>query len=212
MRSNPSEIPKKNSVTHASTRSPYSDERINWLRSKVESSLYVEFEQSKLPPTVVSRPMGVQVDIPFSPDCFLDCLTRDENRNLQLLMDYLQDTGESNMSGLVFWFESVSNKLDVKVNLPVEQEVVERLSVSENARTNSSHTDDSMNDLSNKHGNSLSSSIEGGQKSLTESASILPQPTSRPLTNAPADLHQGKSEKELLKSLSQGIHDCLSKK
>lgn len=63
------------------------DDRITWLRSKLESGLMVEFSTAKN-------------------DIFTDCLERDERRNLRGLIDFLDDN--TSKTSLIFWVESVS--------------------------------------------------------------------------------------------------------
>ena len=111
--------------THASVpHNPYSDERINWIKSKVETSLQVEFERSIQEPQVISRPLHVQkVDIPRTKDSFLDCLERENNKNLQLLMNYLQDVGPSSQtsSSLLFWYSSLNRSSPYSIGLKMLQ-------------------------------------------------------------------------------------------
>ena len=191
MVNNSAENTKKNSASHAVLpRNPYNDERVTWLRAKVESSLYADFEQSKLPPTVLSRPMDVQAEIPVISDCFLDCLSRDENRNLQLLMDYLQDTGDSasgNLSALMFWFEKVTNKLEVKVNIAVEENAVADLgaaSQQQQRQTSPGFQEDSLDNLAGGDTEVLKSNTaladDNLPKPLTASSALDAVSSSRP--------------------------------
>lgn len=94
---------------------PYGDERINWIKHKVESIFSVEFDQNSQETSIVlSRHNGKRVDLPHVKDVFLDCLERNEFQNYNKLLAYMQDSHAS--SALVFWFERQQKKLDVLVD------------------------------------------------------------------------------------------------
>lgn len=79
------------------------DSRVQWVRSKLESGLFVEFEQS--------NNGGATTDI------FIDCLERDGRKNLQGLMDFLDDTANAKKtSSMIFWVET--NKVVVESAQP----------------------------------------------------------------------------------------------
>jgi dynein heavy chain len=68
------------------------DDRITWLRSKLESGLMVEFTTAKSSST--------------NQDIFTDCLERNDRSNLRGLVDFLDDN--TSKTSLIFWVESVS--------------------------------------------------------------------------------------------------------
>jgi hypothetical protein len=80
---------------------PFKDDRINWLRMKVESTLELEFEQSKQPPSIVQPSSASAADIPALPEFFSDCLMRNDKENLQKLMDFLEDMDHG--AAILFW-------------------------------------------------------------------------------------------------------------
>ncbi|KAI9009714.1 dynein heavy chain and region D6 of dynein motor-domain-containing protein [Gaertneriomyces semiglobifer] len=73
---------------------PRADDRICWLRGKVESGLMVEFRQSNGNDST-------------HPDIFWDCMERDGRRSLQSLVDFLEDNGDGR--ALLFWAETEVN-------------------------------------------------------------------------------------------------------
>ncbi len=102
--------------THAPLpHNPYSDERINWIKAKVESCLESEFLQSKQIITVLSRPPQNNDEISGISDPFEECLLRNDRHNLQFLLDYLEDLHHSSSSALMFWFENTHERKEVKI-------------------------------------------------------------------------------------------------
>ncbi|KAJ2996626.1 Dynein heavy chain 10, axonemal [Globomyces sp. JEL0801] len=98
---------------HASLPSkPYSDERINWIKTKIEHSFQQDIDESTKPARVISgaefltQPLENQVDI------FEDFFNRNEKQNLQSLMDFLEDTNHIN-SSLIFWIEKKLNDIEI---------------------------------------------------------------------------------------------------
>nr|KAJ3423035.1 Dynein heavy chain 10, axonemal [Polyrhizophydium stewartii] len=104
---------------------PYTDDRILWIRSKVESGLMVEFDEAKSPPRLVSgSPAHIPAVQPAAiADLFRECLERDGRANLQLLADFLEDTHGSHGaaasmsiqggSALVVWAEPILTSFEV---------------------------------------------------------------------------------------------------
>ncbi|KAJ3349859.1 Dynein heavy chain 10, axonemal [Entophlyctis luteolus] len=98
------------------------DERIEWIRHKVQNGLLVEFNY--VPPPI---PLGALPALPVKPvptDLWLDCLERDDKTNLKLLENFLdppankKEASPSNSPSppstcLLFWAECISEKIDV---------------------------------------------------------------------------------------------------
>eukprot|EP00842_Homolaphlyctis_polyrhiza_P003630 jgi/Hompol1/4268/HPOL_001758-RA len=92
---------------------PYTDERILWIRSKVESGLMVEFGEAKKPAKIVSgNPAYQHLQPPPVADLFRECLEREDRVNLQSLVNYLEDH-EHSASALLFWTETVTTRVEV---------------------------------------------------------------------------------------------------
>jgi hypothetical protein len=103
---------------------PFKDERINWLRKKVETTLEVEYEQSKQTPTILQPSSASPTDIPESPEFFSDCLLRNSKENLQKLMDFLEDTDHG--AAVLFWAQKqvLYHERVIQVQVPNEELVV----------------------------------------------------------------------------------------
>ncbi|KAJ3321068.1 Dynein heavy chain 10, axonemal [Boothiomyces sp. JEL0866] len=111
-------------ITHATLPTkPYNDERIAWIKRKVENSLATELENAK--EIIEQLPNHIEGE---QTDLFKDCLTRNNNENLQILMDFLEDTLKSN-TALLFWTE----KVITKVELPSQTESNEPVDISPTA-------------------------------------------------------------------------------
>lgn len=74
------------------------DDRILWIKSKLESGLYLEFEAASNK---------------NDPDLFTDCLERDERNNLQDLVNFMEDTGATRSSCILFWTEILTKKIEI---------------------------------------------------------------------------------------------------
>lgn len=113
-------------IAHAALPTkPYSDERIAWIKRKVENSLATELEHAKeileqLPNYDPNEKM----------DLFKDCLTRNNNENLQMLVDFLEDTFKSN-TALLFWTEKVVSKVELPAQQDSKQNIVTETQVTE---------------------------------------------------------------------------------
>lgn len=101
-----------------------SDERIRWIRTRVENSLQVEFEQSQQPPKITFKSHEIEVDLPVVKDAFMECLKREDGVNAQILMDYLEDVQHAS-SALVYWFEKVPGKLELVIKADSVANLVE---------------------------------------------------------------------------------------
>ncbi|EGF80533.1 hypothetical protein BATDEDRAFT_25191 [Batrachochytrium dendrobatidis JAM81] len=98
---------------------PYTDERILWLRSKVESGLMLEFDEFKNPPKLTSGSQrNKDIYPPCIPDMFKECLERQGRLNLQILLNYLEDTQESGDTALTFWVEIMTMRVEVPEDEP----------------------------------------------------------------------------------------------
>ncbi|KAI8922931.1 hypothetical protein BC831DRAFT_55725 [Entophlyctis helioformis] len=93
---------------------PYADDRIAWIRSKVESGLLIEFEDAKKPAKTIAGSVRPNLPPPSIADLFRDCLERDDRANLDAVANFLEDTRHD--AALVFWSETVS----LRVELPPE--------------------------------------------------------------------------------------------
>lgn len=79
------------------------DTRIKWVKSKVESGLFVDFDPANSNQTNTD---GLPIDL------FEECLERDGRKSLQDLMDFLEDN--VHCSALVFWTETFQKKVEQK--------------------------------------------------------------------------------------------------
>ncbi|KAJ3097104.1 Dynein heavy chain 10, axonemal [Phlyctochytrium planicorne] len=95
------------------------DERLNWLRSKVEAGLMLEFEIAKAP-----LPQNMEHTSPGADkiDLWKECLERDDRKNLRSLIEFLDAVRQISStsspmppaSTLVFWAETFYEKVEVK--------------------------------------------------------------------------------------------------
>jgi dynein heavy chain, axonemal len=116
--------------------SSYADERILWIKSKVESIFSSEIDQNNQEPSIVLSKFGdKKVDIPHVKDLFLDCLERNEEANYRKLLGYLQDPTLASPL-LVFWVEKKQGKIEVMADAEnVAEDKIESAKVSVVKRT-----------------------------------------------------------------------------
>ena len=86
-----------------------SDFRIGWIKSKVESGLFLECQEAKKPPTLKAGTAGLVPIPPAISDPFTECLQRDNGKNLELLESFLQVDSQHALAA-VFWAELVQKK------------------------------------------------------------------------------------------------------
>lgn len=108
------------------------DTRVSWLKSKVESGLFVELEAAKQVPTITQGPADLLLNpLKSSVDPFNDCLERDGGKHYAELLDFLNGSSasssvgratSSSSSALVFWAETVTLKTLVQ---PPEEVITE---------------------------------------------------------------------------------------
>ncbi|TPX78384.1 hypothetical protein CcCBS67573_g00352 [Chytriomyces confervae] len=112
------------------------DDRIVWLKQKVECGLMIEFDAAKKGPNSIlpdAEAFGFERDDLIIPpftgpaDLWRDCLERDDRRNLQLLANFLDapssssngntkgvlPSRQSQPSALLFWAETITERIDV---------------------------------------------------------------------------------------------------
>lgn len=112
-----------------------SDLRIGWIKSKVESGLFLEFQEAKKPPCLKAGKEGLVPMPPTISDPFTECLQRDNGKNLDYLESFLESPSQHALA-IVFWAElvqkttifesvtSVDKKDDVGLNAGEEENVV----------------------------------------------------------------------------------------
>ncbi|KAI8916282.1 dynein heavy chain and region D6 of dynein motor-domain-containing protein [Gorgonomyces haynaldii] len=98
---------------------PKSDDRIQWIRSKVEAGLLLAFQASKEPINILSGTPPPEFKLPETTDLFSECLERQERKNLQLLMEFLED-GPHAQSALLCWIEKETERVLIEKPKPVE--------------------------------------------------------------------------------------------
>ncbi|KAJ3299892.1 Dynein heavy chain 10, axonemal [Borealophlyctis nickersoniae] len=91
---------------------PAMDDRIAWIRSKVESGLMLEFEVATKPVPIPSKTKGGDATADKPKDLFYACLESDGRQGLQDLVDFLEDN--TTASALLFWAEPVTNRIEVQ--------------------------------------------------------------------------------------------------
>lgn len=100
------------------------DERVHWIRLKLESGLMVEFENAKT----------------NQEDLLVNCLERNERRNLIDLYNFLDDNTAK--SSLIFWTETQNIEIPLENNLadsePQNQSLEEPVAEQPAASTESS--------------------------------------------------------------------------
>lgn len=102
-----------------------SDLRIGWIKSKVESGLFLEFQEAKKPPSLKAGKEGL---VPFPPtitDPFTECLQRENGRNLEMLESFLESPSQHSLA-VVFWAELVQKKTIIETVASVEEKDAER--------------------------------------------------------------------------------------
>ena len=77
----------------------HDDLRIQWIKSKVESGLFLEFQEAKARPVLKQGPEALAPNPSLVADPFMDCLQRDGQ--LEALLTFLNGYKEG--SALVFW-------------------------------------------------------------------------------------------------------------
>jgi dynein heavy chain len=112
-----------------------SDFRIGWIKSKVESGLFLEFQQAKLPPSLKAGEEGLVPMPPTITDPFTECLEREKGKNLELLNSFLNSVNQ-NALAIVFWAELVQEKTVVNINEESKVEDVAQDEKSQDIATN----------------------------------------------------------------------------
>lgn len=95
---------------------PRTDDRITWIRTKVESGLMIEFDKAAHLPQHPNRiDTRESQSTATTGDLFWDCLERDNRINLQRLMDFLEDNEAdgATASALLVWAERFMEKIEV---------------------------------------------------------------------------------------------------
>ncbi|TPX54389.1 hypothetical protein PhCBS80983_g05954 [Powellomyces hirtus] len=88
---------------------PRYDDRICWIREKVQSGLMIEFEKAK-----TAIPNANSDAAPPTIDLFWDCLEHSNRENLQSVVDFLEDrTATGPASALLVWAETYLEKIEV---------------------------------------------------------------------------------------------------
>ena len=91
------------------------DARIAWIKSKVESGLFLQFQEAKLPPALKSAAsLESPPVLPACADPFQDCLERDNSKASNLLNAFLNTPNQNSMA-VIFWAELVTLKSVVQV-------------------------------------------------------------------------------------------------
>ncbi|KAJ1332384.1 hypothetical protein BSLG_008688 [Batrachochytrium salamandrivorans] len=100
---------------------PYTDQRIVWLRSKVESGLMLEFNEFRNSPKLISGKQHHQnIYPPCGSDMFLECLERQDRAGLLLLLSFLEDTTRGSDTAVVFWVETIATRVVVPADVDGE--------------------------------------------------------------------------------------------
>jgi hypothetical protein len=81
--------------------SQITDKRVKWIKDIVEKTFEVEYEQSK----------EVKINGIETTEFFADCLFRNENQNLQKLLNFFDDKDQS--SAVLFWTEKVIQRVKI---------------------------------------------------------------------------------------------------
>jgi hypothetical protein len=108
------------------------DLRIGWIKCKVESGLFLEFQEAKKPPSLKAGKEGLVPIPPTVSDPFTECLQRDGGKNLQLLHSFLESPTEHALA-IVFWAELVQKKTIVEIVAPVESNETQEHDLDEKA-------------------------------------------------------------------------------
>ncbi|KAJ3224095.1 Dynein heavy chain 10, axonemal [Clydaea vesicula] len=160
------------------------DERVNWIKSKLESGLMVEFNNSK------SK----------DEDIFNDCLERDDRNNLRDLYNYLEDF--STKSSVLFWTETVIIETEVQIEVTPKTSQI-NLTESENGEQLLENTDNEQllpletpkNPVTEEKKENLEEKIVGEDKTVdekqpnsTEVTTTEQTPTIPPSTTADENL------------------------
>jgi hypothetical protein len=98
-----------------------SDFRIGWIKSKVESGLFLECQEAKKPPSLKAGKAGLVPVPPTIGDPFTECLQRDNGKNLELLESFLQIDSQHALA-VVFWAELVQKKTIIQTVTAIDDE------------------------------------------------------------------------------------------
>ncbi|KAJ3144485.1 Dynein heavy chain 10, axonemal [Geranomyces variabilis] len=103
---------------------PRHDDRIAWIRDKVQSGLMIEFEKAHTAATTGAE-YKAEPDSPTAAtsDLFWDCLEHSGRENLQAVVDFLEDrTSNGPASALLVWAEPYTHRVEVPkaINLDTE--------------------------------------------------------------------------------------------
>lgn len=106
-------------------KNPDQDDRIKWIKDKVESGLMLEFTMAK---KLSEKSNEISSSDKGTTDLWKDCLERDDRKNLQELINFLEPASSaagaafnaaanrnspSFASALVFWTEIISEKIEI---------------------------------------------------------------------------------------------------
>jgi dynein heavy chain len=103
-----------NTAVHAMIPNrPFEDERIKWIKERVEKGLEDEFRHVE--EILKTLPASVTESNNFKANLFEQCLLKNDSTNLQTLYDYLEDAGNSK-TAIIFWAEKLVYKLEPSEN------------------------------------------------------------------------------------------------